>query len=305
MLTPAPVDPAAAIPSAVVADTACANCGAALMQPQADFCSACGQETRIKPPLLREFLQQFGGAYFSTEGALWRTLKLLLTKPGELTVQYLAGRRKHYVLPLRLYLTIAFLMAAVVRLGGVSMDEFDARINAARPDNRPTRAGVYLGFGKAEVKDGVFYCQGLPQWICLRIKTRLNVDNAGLSQRMHTVIDRVINNVGVIMFALLPAFALSLRLVYRNRRFRYAEHLVFALHLHAFGALVLAVMAVELQWVNWLGSIAVLAYALFAMKRVYGGRWWVQMLRLSALTAAHAIVAVCVIAVAVLTALLV
>jgi hypothetical protein len=50
----------------------------------------------MRPPtLISEFMQQFGGAYFSTEGALWRTLKLLLLKPGELTVQYLAGRRKH------------------------------------------------------------------------------------------------------------------------------------------------------------------------------------------------------------------
>jgi hypothetical protein len=36
-------------------------------------------------------VQQFGGAYFSTEGALWRTLKFQLLKSGELTCQYVAG----------------------------------------------------------------------------------------------------------------------------------------------------------------------------------------------------------------------
>lgn len=318
MLTPAPVDPAADSTAPVVvcatagatagstaSATACTNCGAVLMQPPANFCSACGQETRIRPPLMREFLQQFGGAYVSTEGALWRTLKLLLTKPGELTAQYLAGRRKHYVLPLRLYLTIAFLMAAVVRLGGVSMSEVDARINEEPPDGRPKRVRIDLGFGKAEVRNGVFVCQNLPQWICVRMEARLNTDNAGLSKRMHTVLDRVINNVGVMMFTLLPAFAFSLMLVYRNRRLRYAEHFVFALHLHAFGALVLAVMSVEVPWVNWLGTVAVLSYALLAIKRVYGGRWWAQLLRLLALTTAHAMVAFFVAVVAVLIALLV
>ena len=79
------------------------------------FCPACGQETNVKPPKLSEFVQQFGGAYFSTEGALWRTLKLLLFKPGELTVRYLAGQRKHYVLPLRLYLTISVLVLVLMR----------------------------------------------------------------------------------------------------------------------------------------------------------------------------------------------
>jgi len=42
---------------------------------------------------LRELAQQFGGADFGTEGASGRTLKLLLTRPGELTAPYLAGRR--------------------------------------------------------------------------------------------------------------------------------------------------------------------------------------------------------------------
>ncbi len=53
----------------------------------------------MRPPTLVEFAQQFGGAYLATEGALWRTLRLLLTRPGELTRRYLAGQRKHYVLP--------------------------------------------------------------------------------------------------------------------------------------------------------------------------------------------------------------
>jgi len=56
---------------------------------------------------LRELAQQFGGADLSTEGACWHTLKLLLTRPGELTAQYLAGRRKYPVLPLRLCLSPA------------------------------------------------------------------------------------------------------------------------------------------------------------------------------------------------------
>ena len=36
------------------------------------------------------------------------------------------------------------------------------------------------------------------------------------------------------MFVLLPGFALWLKLAYLNRRMRYTEHLVFALHVHAF-----------------------------------------------------------------------
>ncbi|MFY7948847.1 MAG: hypothetical protein ACOVRP_06500, partial [Gemmatimonas sp.] len=66
-----------------VTPAACANCGEPFASPPPAFCPACGQESRVRAPTLGEFVQQFGGAYLSTEGALWRTLKLLLFKPGE------------------------------------------------------------------------------------------------------------------------------------------------------------------------------------------------------------------------------
>ena len=94
---------------------ACLNCRALLGQPRPRFCGQCGQETTLKPPTLLHFAQQFSGAYLSTEGALWRTLGLLLVQPGELTKRYLEGQRKHYVLPLRLYLTISVIVLLMLR----------------------------------------------------------------------------------------------------------------------------------------------------------------------------------------------
>ena len=101
----------------------CPNCTEPFPDPRPRFCPACGQETTLRPPTLFEFAQQFGGAYISTEGALWRTLKLLVTKPGELTRQYLAGRRKHYVLPLRLYLTISVVALLALQWSGAMQPE--------------------------------------------------------------------------------------------------------------------------------------------------------------------------------------
>jgi hypothetical protein len=75
--------------------THCPNCAQTLCPPGAAFCVFCGQEAHVRPPSLGEFLQQFGGNCISTEGALWRSLRSLLTKPGELTQEYWRGRRKH------------------------------------------------------------------------------------------------------------------------------------------------------------------------------------------------------------------
>ena len=89
------------------------------------------------------------------------------------------------------------------------------------------------------------------------------------------------------MVVLLPAFALLLKLAYlgRARRYpgrpsRYAEHLVYSAHLHAFAAVVLIgflllpwppVRLALVGWIFW--------YVMLARQRVYRGRWWAGLLR--------------------------
>jgi len=242
----------------------------------------------VRAPTLGEFVQQFGGAYFSTEGALWRTLKLLLLKPGELTRQYLAGRRKHYVLPLRLYLTISLVTILLMRLVA------GTEVNFGLPSDLDLRKGEYtlLQAGEARgagLKDGVFFCENLPQWVCTRLKRRLDQDEAGLQREGRAIGERVIANLGAAMFVLLPGFALSLMLVYWNRRLRYTEHLVFALHLHAFWFVCLLFTLLPVPWVSAVALALVPLYALAALKRVYGGRWAWRWLRAFVVSTAYGV----------------
>jgi hypothetical protein len=89
------------------------------------------------------------------------------------------------------------------------------------------------------------------------------------------------------MVALLPAFALLLKLAYlgRGRRYpgrpqRYAEHLVYSAHLHAFIALMMMLLVV-LPFGPVKAAVAfwIVFYVLRARQRVYRGRWWAGLLR--------------------------
>ena len=271
----------------------CLNCGGPLTSlepnprpnPRPNFCPACGQETNLKPPTLLAFVQQFGGAYLSTEGALWRTLKLLLLKPGELTCQYLAGRRKHYVLPLRLYLTISVVTLLLVRvLGGVQIDlattkGFDPKKSDAIP--------ITIAGGRAGMKNGEFYCTDLPAWLCHRLKARVDLDGPAFQREIERFGERFVANLGAAMFVLLPSFALWLKLAYRNRRLRYTEHLVFALHLHAFWFIALAFALPDSVGLATIAISAMPVYAMLALKRVYAGRFWPRLLRAAVISALH------------------
>jgi Protein of unknown function (DUF3667) len=262
---------------------ACLNCGHRFQGAPLRFCPQCGQETRVRPPTVWEFVQQFGGAYVATEGALWRTLALLLARPGELTRRYLAGQRKHFVLPLRLYLTISVLVLLLMRLVAGLGAQTPLSVQVQAPPT-PGTFSLDLGHGRAGMKDGQFHCTGLPDWLCQRLQRRMDVDPKGLQREMQQVGDRMLGQIGSAMFVMLPAFALWLKLVYADRRLRYTEHLVLALHLHAVWFLLLALMLPGWGPLTAAALVAVPVYGWLALRRVYGGRWWTRLLRCSALS---------------------
>ena len=97
---------------------ACKNCG---VTTTGNFCHQCGQATHLHVPSAREFLHEFMAHYVAIEGKLWRSLKLLLFKPGLLSREYIEGRRVRYVEPLRLYLSFSIIFFAVMKLSGVEI----------------------------------------------------------------------------------------------------------------------------------------------------------------------------------------
>jgi hypothetical protein len=76
-LRPVPSSEVRGIKMAAV-DGNCTNCETPLAESLPHFCPECGQDTNLNPP----------------------TLKMLLSRLGELTAQYLTGRRHQYVLTL-------------------------------------------------------------------------------------------------------------------------------------------------------------------------------------------------------------
>ena len=119
----------------------------------------------------------------------------------------------------------------------------------------------------------------MPQWLCQRLQRRLDVDAKGLQREVTQLSERFLANMGAAVFAMRPLFALWLKMVYWNRRMRYTEHLLFALHLHTFWFVAIAFMLSGQNVVIGLAFLAMPVYALMAMKRVYGDRWWARWLR--------------------------
>lgn len=84
----------------------CGNCGTQLQGP---YCHQCGQMGHVHRSLLHLLEELLHGIlHFDTRS--WRTLPLLVARPGLLTRRYIDGQRTRYVSPLALFLFSVFFM---------------------------------------------------------------------------------------------------------------------------------------------------------------------------------------------------
>ena len=235
----------------------CHNCGATTT---GNFCADCGQETTLHVASAREFLHEFIGHYVALEGKLWKSLALLLFRPGKLTTEYIAGRRARYVQPLRLYLTFSILFFAGLKLATndlIKPEPANRPVAAAQqdPSADTVRLSTKLGAINPAWADKVTRIAALPQ-----------------EQALAVLKTTFFSYVPYAMFCLMPVFALYLKLLSLRSGRRYGEHMLFALHTNAFAFIVLsAIQLLPWSWVNVVLLAWLLAYLPVAMQRVYGG----------------------------------
>ena len=284
--TPAP--PAPGAPAAADAVQRCRNCGA----PAPDaYCPACGQETRPRLPTIREFAREAAGRYVALDGTLWRTLGALLFRPGMLTREYLAGRRRRYVRPLRLYLAASLACFIVAGLalkdwGVVFVDPGPLARTPPATSPRPTGPAVAPAADpeavtlKIEGDDVLVTLPDVLKPAEAAVRNRLQRFMAlPMAERADRVRTGMRRNAPYAMFVLVPAFALLLKLAYpRNRRAParpalYGEHLVFAVHHPAFlvaSATLTALLPQPLAGLWWAWATL---YFVRSLRAVYGGGW--------------------------------
>ncbi|GGY45526.1 DUF3667 domain-containing protein [Pseudoduganella albidiflava] len=279
---------------AVPAD--CRNCGAAV---SGNYCAHCGQETRLHMPSLAEFAHEFITHYVALEGKLWGTFTRLLFRPGALTNEYLSGRRRRYVEPLRVYLTLSILFFALVKFSGVN-------IYSETEPSAPAAATAGAGQGKAaqtEDEDGRIRLgdalgPDVERWAPAVRRTVDRFDSLGPQDKARVLKDGFFRYAPYAMFFLMPVFALYLKGLYLGTGRRYGEHLLFALHANAFAFAVFSIFLLMPDgFIKFMLFCWLIGYLPWAMQRVYrkglfGTAWrWAVLMALHLLSVVVAIVA--------------
>lgn len=251
----------------------CLNCGAELTGP---YCSQCGQEDHELRVSLKRLARDFLAEHLGLEAKVPTTLWTLVSRPGLLTKEYLAGRRVRSLLPLRLYLSasvIYFLLLSLPFLGqkfnqtlkltGVDAAAIDsARTGAA---SRSDTSGLTIAVSGRRVASP--RAQKIERFVNQRLNRFRTMSTEEAVTFFRSSFVRYMPNA---VFLLLPVFTLILYLLYRKTGRFFAEHLIFTLHVHAFAFVVLTLSlflpsALDIVVPTW-----ILVYLYVALRRVYG-----------------------------------
>lgn len=251
----------------------CHNCHA---EVSTAFCGACGQKAKVHIASAHEFVHHFIGHYVAAEGKLWRTLGWLFARPGQLTVEFIRGRRGQFIDPLRLLLTISLLMFLVMKWQVYHLP-------AAVPDAQAVQAQAAaapatVGQATHKVDRSLFglLTSASPQFPLNYGKFLALPEQTRDAQLWETWL-----RVGPsIMLCLIPLMAVVLKLLHLGTGWRYGEHLVFSIHLQTVSlvAVVLVVGGMR-QLTKEIMFAAMALYILLALRKVYGGGWIVLLLR--------------------------
>ncbi len=301
----------------------CLNCGTTL---GGQYCRKCGQRAHSRLISIWELIRDAFGDLFELDSRLWQTLLPLVIRPGQLTHDYLLGRRARFMPPFRTYLVLSVVFFLIAffdpreELGLLFEPEAESTEQAEESDlhaaeiregvlQELAEQGIIVGDKElledpqvddtgnsvaVDITDGEsdsgcdvsdIESADIPQWLSRRITPerlqlvceRIRADDG------RALLDKLLDNVPVALFILLPLMALVLRVLYPLSKRYYVEHLLFVVHYHAFFFLILTLQILFARFATLVGipenatdialfgaSLYIPVYLFRAMQRVYG-----------------------------------
>lgn len=238
-------------------DKHCLNCGTEVPER---YCTHCGQENAVQHETFGHLFKHFVADIFHYDSQFFTTLKNLLFRPGFLSREYMAGRRVRYVNPIKLYVFVSFVFffgVFAMHSGhkGEEGEEPPATGQVVQATFRGDTINVVAGTealeatsqfgGYTSVKSFDSAQAALPDSERLHGSSRLffrrmaEIRHKYGNNYQAALVEMFKHNLPKLMFLLLPLFALLMKWIYDKKQWLYADHAIFAIHLHSFAFIVL------------------------------------------------------------------
>ncbi|MCY3610607.1 MAG: DUF3667 domain-containing protein [Gemmatimonadetes bacterium] len=274
----------------------CPNCGD---ERAGAYCASCGQSDRNYMRSLRPMLGDFFADTFEVDSRIFRTLKLLFFKPGQLSIEFAGNRRARYLSPIRLFLFMCFvhlgLLALFISTGWLDRaastptdwfgyeeptpEQIEAVRSQLGPEQRAQLDDI-MGRGPDDMNR-----RTMANYIALDSSVTGGSSPAvyrvliGYYYDPVAVIERTARHTTLVVILSLPLYALILSIVYFSERRFFVEHLVLVIHLQSFSlvALLAHYLIMPRSLPTTVMSVGIAAghvwYYLMALRRYFGESW--------------------------------
>ena len=269
-------------PGAEGEQQACLNCEAPL---SGAYCAACGQRALSSQVSLGEILREVLSETFELDGRVPRTLSPFVFRPGYLTREYIAGRRARYSSPFRLFLAATLLWLTAGAIADARAEPEGPRVELVQDVQTAKDANFEVDWALAGDPES-----GGSRWMNEKLQAFVALP---AEAQVDAVMDSARENFPSAALLTIPLFAALMKLLFIRRERYYVEHLVFALHVHAFYFFATGVALLISPIGAFSPSLALtLIYTLVAMRRTYERRWWTSAARLTVLIFVHGLMLV-------------
>ena len=275
----------------------CLNCGTKASK----YCPECGQENTPHTVHLFDLLQDVWDEFVKADNKFFRTIIPLLFKPGIVTKQYVEGKRKRYLSPMSLYLTVSALFFFVLSQKPPHVKDssktFGQALSKMTVETKMKPGDKISATGKPKSSQAlaspVFIMWRSIDWKALpdsAEKYQAVQDKVPEAKRddwlqnwtskriivfkgytIPTFFEHLLDTLPKIMFVNMPIFALVLKFLYFRLRRPYVQHFVFSLHLFTVYFILVGVpLALSLVAVSFAAKVATpLVLAFFACMPLY------------------------------------
>lgn len=188
----------------------CENCGNIV---EVRFCSYCGQENVETKKSFHYLFTHFIEDLVHYDNGFWKAIKHLLFSPYILTIEYLKGKRKKYVAPVKLFIFMNFLCFF---LTGMLSYETSTVLKVNDTLNEPNQIQV----DQDTISNANFFTKKIS-----------DLDKKYTSQELFEKIgEKIKYYFPKVVFAYMPLFAFFLWLFHNKKKWWYFDHGIFTFH---------------------------------------------------------------------------
>ncbi|MCK5907079.1 MAG: DUF3667 domain-containing protein [Flavobacteriales bacterium] len=235
---------------------ACLNCGHNLVEDD-NFCPRCGQINSIKRVTFIDMIKETLGDFIAYDSRLSNSLIPLFKKPGQLSLDYISGKRASHIHPMRLYLVVSFVFFLLNSIDNIQSKYFEApNADEELTFNGSTNSDIYSVFDTNKLNDSLIDSSKenkLDRFVLFLLDIKENgvnkyesvtskyeLESSFTNKLIYTKAveystftfdklgEMLSNKLPIIAFLFLPVFVIFLNLIHRKRDILYLEHLIFA-----------------------------------------------------------------------------